>query len=165
MAEVIHIKGLRELDQVLQQFPEKYRKNVMRGAMRAGMNVVKPDAQSRIRNRSGLLAKGLRVSTKVQGSRVLSRLRATGRHRSIAHLVEYGTKAHIIRPRKGKFLYFGGRFLTQIQHPGARPYPFMRPALDKNKGTAVMAVAEYSRNRLATQKGIDVPEVRLEGDE
>lgn len=45
-----------------------------------------------------------------------------------AHLVEYGTAPHW-QPNR-----FGG-----IMHPGARPFPFMRPALEVNRDDAVKA--------------------------
>ena len=46
--------------------------------------------------------------------------------------VENGTKPHIIRPTKGKFLAFsaGGKmvFARSVNHPGSKPYPFWKPA-------------------------------------
>lgn len=46
---------------------------------------------------------------------------AINRARWLIHLVEFGTARHF-QPRR-----FGG-----IWHPGARPFPFMRPAYDNN---------------------------------
>jgi hypothetical protein len=61
-----------------------------------------------------------------------------------AAFVEYGTRAHIIRPRNGGFLRFaanghsarltgsvrrGGTavFAREVHHPGTRPHPFLVP--------------------------------------
>jgi len=48
--------------------------------------------------------------------------------------VEYGTAPHIIRPVNGKALKFKGSngedvFAKQVNHPGTRPQPFIRPMI------------------------------------
>jgi hypothetical protein len=40
------------------------------------------------------------------------------------HMVIGGTKPHVIKAKKGA-LAFGGRFATEVQHPGSRPNPFV----------------------------------------
>jgi len=51
--------------------------------------------------------------------------------RNYAHLVEFGTRPHAV----GRGSKLGG---TQhgLMHPGAKPYPYMRPAFDSKKGEA-----------------------------
>ena len=165
MAELQHVKGLADLQKFLDQLTPKVEANVMRGALRAGTNTVKPIAQSRIHSVSGLLAAGLKVGTRRRGSIVTSNLKATGPHRSIAHLVEYGTKAHNIAARAVGWLSFGGIFRKEVAHPGARLQPFMRPALDAQASAAVVAAAEYMKKRLATKEGLDTSHITTEGDE
>ncbi len=48
-----------------------------------------------------------------------------------ARFVEYGTQAHVIRPRNRQALYWKGAEhpVRLVRHPGNRPYPFLRPAL------------------------------------
>lgn len=49
-----------------------------------------------------------------------------------AHLVEFGTKAHLIVPKNKKLLMFGNlfqRFAKKVQHPGSREIPFFRDAV------------------------------------
>lgn len=46
-----------------------------------------------------------------------------------ASFIEYGTRAHIIRPRRAKALRFRAKgggvvFARRVQHPGTRPYKF-----------------------------------------
>jgi HK97 gp10 family phage protein len=159
-----YVKGLRQLAEVLDQVPVKVEKNVLRGALRAGMNVVKPVAQANIHSVSGELARGLRVGTRARGGVVTSKLKATGPHARAAHLVEYGTEAHEIQA-KGKDLKIGGAFVRSVQHPGARAKPWMRPALDRQANASVVAAAEYMKERLATKEGLDTSHIVIEGDE
>lgn len=166
MAE-IHISGLKELNQFLEQLPGKMQANVMRGTLRKGMSVVQPVARANVNSVSGLLAAGLKISTRSRGGTVTARLRATGKHAYIAPWVEFGTKAHPIPKRGviGTILAIGGRFFRSVEHPGARPKPFMRPALDSQATNAVIAAAEYMRQRLATKHGLDTADIAIEGDE
>ncbi|OKJ06822.1 HK97 gp10 family phage protein [Kitasatospora sp. CB01950] len=45
--------------------------------------------------------------------------------------VEYGTAPHVILPKNKKALYWKGAAhpVARVNHPGTRPYPFMRPAV------------------------------------
>lgn len=45
---------------------------------------------------------------------------------SVAHLVEAGAKAHVIKPKRKKFLVFGGRYSKAVQHPGHKGRRFLR---------------------------------------
>lgn len=52
--------------------------------------------------------------------------------------VEFGTKAHTIRPKNGEWLRWADRtgvhFAKVVHHPGTRAQPFIRPALDDLRG-------------------------------
>ena len=68
--------------------------------------------------------------------------------------------------RLRKSLQIGGHFVgPTVMHKGATPKPFMRPALDARAQTAIIAMAEYIRNRLESKHGIDAPHIKIEGDE
>ena len=41
---------------------------------------------------------------------------------------------------KGGALSFGGNFYKSVAHPGAKPHPFMRPALDTKWREAIEAI-------------------------
>jgi HK97 gp10 family phage protein len=165
MEDSVHIKGLSDLNRFLEQLAPKVEANVMRGALRAGMNVVKPIAQANIHSVSGELARGLKVGTRRRGSRVIANLKATGRHSHIAHLVEFGTRAHNIAARGKGWLSFLNVFAKSVDHPGARARPFLRPALDGQAQAATIAAGEYIKNRLATKEGLDTAHVTIAGDE
>jgi HK97 gp10 family phage protein len=55
-----------------------------------------------------------------------------GTNVSYAADVEYGTAPHVILPKNKKALYWPGAAhpVSRVNHPGTRPRPFMRPALD-----------------------------------
>lgn len=160
------VKGLAELKAALLQLPEKIERNIMRGAIRAGLKVTKERAQQLIHPVSGDLANSVRVGTKTKGGAVIGTVTAGASKKDkrpyYAHMVEFGTKRHVIKARRGKLLAIG---VAKVDHPGARPHPFMRPALDATQAQVLDAVREYIRARLATKHGIDVPAPLEEGDE
>lgn len=57
------------------------------------------------------------------------------RARKLAHLVEFGTAPHW-QPKRG------------IMHPGARPFPFMRPAFEQTKNEVVDEVGKRVWRRI-----------------
>ncbi|HSW83538.1 MAG TPA: HK97-gp10 family putative phage morphogenesis protein [Usitatibacter sp.] len=162
----IHVKGLSQLQALLDTVAPKIERNIMRGALRAGANVIKPVAAANIHSVSGELAKGLRVTTRARGGTVTASLKAGGPHSFVAKWVEHGTRPHTITARDGGALRFGGGFVKSVQHPGiVSPKPFLRPALDSQASAAVIAVGEYIKNRLATKEGLDTADIVIEGDE
>lgn len=165
MADTTHVKGLDALNAVLQQVPVKIGRNITRGALRAGMNKVKPVAQANIHPVSGQLARGLKVGTRARAGVVTANLKATGPHAFVALLLEFGVRAHLIVAKAKGWLNFLGVFRKSVQHPGFGPKPFMRPALDTQAQAAVIASAEYMKKRLATKEGLDTSHIMIEGDE
>ena len=83
------------------------------------------DAQQYVPKRSGRLAESLRaeVHDKV--------LRVGSLDVNYATDVEMGTSAHVIKPRFKRALYWEGADhpVARVNHPGARPQPYLRPAL------------------------------------
>ena len=164
MSSEVHVTGLSDLQKLLDTLPAKLEANVMRGALRAGMKVVLPVAARNVHSVSGELAKGLKIGTRIKGQTVTASLTAKGSHGYVAKWVEFGTKPHTISA-KGGALSFGGIFAKSVEHPGATPHPFMRPALDQTASAAVIAVAEYMKNRLDIKEGLDTSDNVIEGDE
>lgn len=68
--------------------------------------------------------------------------RAEGSGRSVGYVigtnvnyaaaVEYGTAPHVIKPKYKRALYWPGAAhpVAQVNHPGTRPQPFLRPAIE-----------------------------------
>lgn len=73
------------------------------------------------------------------------------RGKQLAKWLEFGTRPHAIpkaRKRGRKVLYFGGRFVWAVQHPGARARPWLRPAYDASKGQAQTAMALATKQKI-----------------
>ena len=171
MSEV-HVKGLKELGELLKTLEPKLRNNVMRAALRQGANVVKeavlqnvPMAPPNTENArlygayAGTLRDSVRVGSRVRrDGKVAAYVRAGGKKGSVnayyAHMVEYGTKRHKI----GKWVH------APVEHPGSRQRPFMRPAADTTAQTATVAVGNKIKSVLETKHGLDTP-VAIEGVE
>ena len=188
MSDTVAVKGLSDLDRLLGELTPKLERNVMRGAMRAGARVVLPVAKANIDSVSGDLAKSLKAGSRSKGGTVTGYVRS---RYYTARWVEYGTRAHFIkvrpedRPnritRRGLVPYsirtinrmvargslqIGQNFVGEsVAHTGARPKPFLRPALDTQAGAAVVAVGEYIKTRLATKHGLDTSEIIIEEDD
>jgi HK97 gp10 family phage protein len=150
------ITGGRELDAFLQTLSVKVEKNILRAALRAGANEFKTEAQAKAPVKSGKLRRSLKVSTGSKGGRVTAKLKVGGKMAPHAMLVEYGTKPHKIAPKNGGGLLIGGNVVGEVNHPGARARPFLRPSFDGKSAAAIGAVAAKIRERL-TAEGVNVP--------
>lgn len=80
-------------------------------------------------NKTGQLSGSLGVAEKTKDTSAAGPLKGK-RHASVGHLVEFGTAPHY-QPNRN-----GGQW-----HPGARPYPFMRPAYEETKNEIVEEAA------------------------
>ena len=171
MANEVKIEGLDVLQKVLELLPARIEANIMRGAVRAGSKVLADSAKSRAPVDSGDLKKSIRVSTRSRRGQVSASVRAGDKRAFYAHMVEYGTASfytgdgksvggpYKISPTKTQTpkqaVSFDTTARASVTHPGIRPQPFMRPALDNDSQNAVQAVADYVRGRLikeATKK-------------
>jgi HK97 gp10 family phage protein len=67
----------------------------------------------------------------------------SGKPASKAHLEEFGTKPHTIKPKDADGLAWpdgaGGKVFAggEVHHPGAAPHPFMRPAFEETRDAVV----------------------------
>lgn len=160
MADEIKVTGLDELNRYLQELPVKMERNVLRGALRQAANVIKPVAAANIHNVSGELAKSLKVRTGSKGGKVTAHVYTRVFY---APLVEYkGAAPHTIKPKNKRALVINGQVFRWAQHPGMKPHPFMRPALDTMAQAAVIAAGNYIKVRLETKHGIDTADINVE---
>lgn len=157
------IEGLADLHKALQDLPGKIEGNIMRGALRAGQKVFQQAAQQAVPVDQGDLRKSIKIKFKGRSQKygwVRMHLQAGDKVAWYAHLIEYGTASYYtgsgktvggpypIKPKKAKGLFFGGQVHAGTIHPGIKPQPFMRPALDGNQAQALEATVEYIKNRL-----------------
>lgn len=148
------ITGGRELDAFLQQLPAKVERNIMRAALRAGANQFKAAAKGGVPVADGDLLRSIRVTTRTKNGTIYASLKAGGKKAPHWHWVEFGTAAHKIKAKPQHALSFGTVTVREVDHPGARAKPFMRPAFDTAARSAVAAVAAKIRERL-TKAGIN----------
>jgi HK97 gp10 family phage protein len=158
----VKIKGLAELEKALAELPDKIERNILRSALRTGAKVIEAEAKTQVPVRTGRLRDSIRVSVRLRGGKPVATITAGGRKKGqawYAHLVEFGAKAHFIKPKKAKSLLIAGLLRDGVDHPGATKHPFMRPALDAAGAAAVRAFGEQVRRRL-TKQGINTPELQ-----
>jgi HK97 gp10 family phage protein len=156
MTETV-ITGLADLQRVLETLPAKIEGNIMRGAVRAGVKIIKDEAKRLCPVGSsplpagetpGTLQDSIHISAKSKRGVVTASVKAGGGRAYYAHMVEYGTARHLIKPKNSKSLFIAGLFGEVVDHPGAQKKPFMRPALDGKSTDAIEAMANYIRDRL-----------------
>lgn len=160
MSEV-HVTGLADLQRALDTLPAKIERNILRGALRAGAKVTLARAKDvapaeKFGPHAGALRAGLSIKTSSRGGTVKATV-STGGKAFYARFVEYGTKAHWIKPKHHRSLFFAGIARKAVRHPGAKANPFMLVALNSTAHAAVVAFAEYIRARLIKKHGIDIP--------
>lgn len=168
----VRVKGLSELNDYLQKLPLRIEKNIMRGALRAGLKPIKDAAvqncpvgepsennKRKYKHYAGALRDSIRVSARIdkREGKVTARLIAGGKGKNgaivfYAPIIELtGARAHSLSSKEG----------GEINHPGMQAIPFMRPALDAQANNGVLAAADYIKKRLATKNGIDTADIEL----
>lgn len=164
----VSIKGLKELDDLLKTLPGNIQKNVMRGAIRSGLNEIGSIAKNILSADNhvvtGNLRKSVRVSFKRKSEKygwMRGHLLAGDKKAWYSHIIEFGSGSYYagkgskskkapyeIKPKNRKSLFFAGVMKDLIVHPGVKPSPFMRPALDSGTKRAIDAFAAYVAKRL-----------------
>lgn len=179
MSDDRNIAGGRELDAFLQSLSAKVERNILRSALRAGARVYAEGVKERVPvgptssenerlygGYEGALRDSVRISAKAKGGEVSASVKVGGKAKRgadvfYAHMVEFGTKAHIIKAAEGRVLSIAGRSVSEVMHPGTKAQPFMRPTFDGDAGQALDAVGAQIRKRL-TAEGINTPAPEIE---
>ena len=168
----VKVDGLNELLADLEKVEDPKRQaSVMKRSLNAGLRVVRDAMRaSAPRGRTGLLAKDVRTKITARRGVVSGRVGVFNkasksrpkRGRSgntkappntvIAAWLEYGVAAHRIpglltgRGRNKRLnlakAVINGNVLDHVEHPGIRPKPWLRPALDANEARALEVAAE-----------------------
>lgn len=91
----------------------------------------------------GVVAGPLRKAGRISKTTGKTVGRKAGFHR---HLVEFGTKPHLILPKStgGRLKVLGG-FLPYVEHPGAKPHPWMTRGRNRIVAAADRAFREFVR--------------------
>ena len=170
MTQDIKVTGLAELQKFLDTLPGKMQNNILRGALRSGAKpmleaarqaapVGEPSdaAKRKYKVYAGALRDSLRVSARIdrRNGNVVASIKAGGKSRRTgadvfyANFSEFGTRPHALSKN------------GESNHPGTAPRPFMRPAIDSQAQTSVLAVGEYIKKRLSVKNGIDTSDIEI----
>lgn len=150
-----NITGGAELQAFLDQLPAKVEANIMRSAMRQGVNVLRDEIKANVPVLHGDLRDSIKVGTSSRKGVVKATVRIGNRKAWYARLIEFtGAAAHSISAKGKGMLSFGGFFSKSAQHPGMKAKPFVRPALDSRANAAIQAVGDQVRKRL-TKEGLN----------
>ena len=124
-----------ELNKFSAEIPKLYEKNealVRQTVKNSAFNIQKNAKSNLTKNKSvdtGHLRRG--ISTDIRG------LGATIHTSNIKYApgVEYGTKAHIIKAKNKKVLYWKGAKhpVKKVNHPGSKAKPYLIPAFNQEK--------------------------------
>lgn len=149
------VNGLSDLMKVMDGLPAMIQRNAMRGALRAGANVIANEARRLAPVATGQLKASVRVSVRVDNGVVKAFVKAGNRYK-VYKIGGKGraTKGAYKTAREGGGTDYHSAFYAHMVEFGTikmRAHPFMRPALDGRKQEAVEAVAEYLRQRLPAE--------------
>lgn len=164
------VRGKSEVKAFMAAVPGKMT-DVLRGAARAGAKVVANEIKAT--TPADEVAKALRIRTQAGDGQITVKIDVKpGWARSLGIWLEYGTSPHFISvddsqrggrsvgrinrlsEEHGASLVIGGKFVgTTVWHPGARPHPTFRPALDQKEAEAIATAQAYIDKRV-TRGGI-----------
>jgi hypothetical protein len=159
---MVTVRGRQEVRDYIASAPEQLTK-LLRGAARAAAKVVAEEAKSR--SISSEVAGAIKVATRTDEGRIVALVQVKGDGAYIAPWLEYGTAPHFIsvddsqrqgmsvgrvnKSLKEGSLIINGQFVgSTVFHPGARPFPFLRPALDAKEREAIAAAQTYINARV-----------------
>lgn len=161
-------RGGADVRRFIAQLPAELERKVLVGAGRAAAKVIAEEAKER--SVSSEVASAIKTKVTSAEGKVIARVQVRGPGAYMAPWLEYGTAPHFIsvddtqrsgrsigrinKETKTGSLVIGGAYVGDtVFHPGARPHPFLRPALDAKGVTAVKAAQAYINQRV-TRSGI-----------
>ena len=143
MKATVHTTGIEQTIRKLDGLKKSMRSRIVRRAVNAGATIILQSSRSLIRRRSGFSAKALGRKGRTKKDEYLVKIGARSSYETVVdgrkhqpfhvlHLIEKGTQPHEITTRRGA---------TYI-HPGSKPYPFLQPSLDGNRGQVNTAMSK-----------------------
>lgn len=173
---MVTVRGRDYLQRYMDKLPQEIEAKLLRGAGRAGGKVVADDARER--TLSDEVRDNIVVKVSNRDGRIVVKITVRqGWAYSLGVWQEWGTEPHFIKvtedQRQGRSigrinklvkegsLVINGKFAgSSVYHPGARPHPFLRPALDIRTADAIKAAQAYINSRIVGGKivGADEPE-------
>ena len=163
MTITVDLSGLKELEKALDEVGKAVGEKVLRGALRDAAKPMLEAAKAKApaaeqaywaekgrRVAPGRLKEAIRIRTKINRGKntawAFVGTRATGKYKDVyyARFAEFGTKPHYL----GKGAKRRSGSTRGRMHPGARPHPFLRPALDENEAAFYNLFKQRIQHRL-----------------
>ena len=147
------VTGVENLARQFSMVQDKAERGVVRTALRnAARNIVGTAARQNLESQGHKgLARDVGEKGSVRAGAATEALVGAKRGKRlgrIGHFLEKGTRAHEIKARRGRVLRAGGAvFARVVHHPGARPRPWLLPALEASRAE----VLEEFRRQLQEQ--------------
>lgn len=143
----LNVIGGADLAAALRDFPVKFEVQVMAAALREGAREIEARAKANVPVRTGKLRDSIKIRRRNNRRTGFVNLLITAGDRKkggafYAHMVEFGTQPHEIRPRRAKSLFIAGLLRQVVRHPGAKPSGFMRRAFDEGHQPALVRVTD-----------------------
>lgn len=135
------VKGLDDFLKFLDDAPAQMKSSVGVGVT-AGAALIEARAEANCPVHLGELRSSIHTTVVESKTGVAGYIKAGGTAPdgtviNYAHLIEFsGAAPHVIRVNS-KDLAFGGHAYAQVNHPGMKAHPFLRPALDSSELAAV----------------------------
>jgi hypothetical protein len=176
------MKGADALHAFFASLPENLERNVLRPALKAGAEVYAEGARELCRDPEVEATIG--TTSRSEPGLVTAKVQTKGEGAFKAPWLENGTDAHFItvddsqregqtvarindldrkarkegRDGPGPSLKINGKFVGgTVFHPGAKPYPFMRPSVDTRTDAAIGAIAAHIAKK-TTAAGVQTPD-------
>ena len=137
----IEVNDLNKFAVEVSKLSDKTEENVKKVLKNSAFNI-EANAKKNLSSNKSVVTGHLRrgITTDIKG------LEATIHTSNIkyAPMVEYGTKAHIIKAKNKKALYWKGAShpVKSVRHPGSKAKPYLMPAFEKEKDTFVKNLKE-----------------------
>lgn len=162
---MVTVRGRNEVKQFLARLPKEIETKLLRGAARAGGKVIAEEAKDRSRSKE--VGDNITLRSSAKDGRIVTKISVKpGWSYSLGVWQEWGTDPHFIsvddsqrggmsvpkinEKTKAGSLVIGGAFVgSTVWHPGARPEPFLRPALDTKEAEAIKAAQNYINARVS----------------
>ncbi len=128
----IEIEGIEQVVKELQ----RRGLNVQRGlelVATAGATIIERQAAA---NAGGAIGGEMMHATTAKTTNTVEVSVGPSKKAWFAHFVEFGTRAHPVKPKKRKAMQIGDKFRMRASHPGTTERPFLRPAVDMRREEA-----------------------------
>jgi hypothetical protein len=162
----VRLDGFEALRSRLADFPDRTRRNALRGGARAAAAFLARRLKARLQGDGLATAAGsVRSKARLYGDdRVVGTVQYGGQYTRgrgdkrttkdawYAHILEWGAKPHVIRPqaRRGKkaALQIGGRFVKKVRHPGIRARLYATTTARQDLPEAMRVYERYVETRV-----------------